>query len=396
MTISISRSGHSQQNVQKAITNTSFDHLIGNISRLKVFRSGTKHGKHWVTINDHKRNQLITLEGKFTIRRDRRIKWKNSEVSLYEKRDAATGKLLMSASDLDFAGKSLEAVAKGNEKVFINGQSFHLIGSTHADDIAGKSVQNVIHGGNGNDRVIGGQLRDHLRGGHGDDSLQGSTGSDTIAGGSGDDLIYGGISSDKMYGGNHNDTIFGGDGDDTAHGGSGNDEIVGDRGNDFLIGGRGDDTLRGAPGDDIINGGKGNDRIYGGKGNDIIYGRDGNDKLVGKEGDDTIHGGSGDDQIYGDIGTDVLAGGAGNDLFHIKKASGYAVITDFSDGEDRIWVGTKIEELKIIDAAKETATNINAASTLNNDVQIFDGNDLMAVVQNLQSSQLIFSKGYLS
>lgn len=404
MTISISRSSHSERHIHQAITQTSFDDLIENISRLKVFRSGTKEGRHWVTLNDHQRNQTITLEGKFTIGRGRRVNWKKSAVNRYEKNNSATGKLLMTAFDLDLAGNSLEAVAKGNEKVFLDGQNFHLTGSTHADDISGKSVRNIIHSGHGNDRVIGGQMNDRLSGGHGNDSLQGSSGSDTIFGGSGDDWIHGGISSDKIFGGHNNDTIICGDGDDTVHGGSGNDEIVGDAGNDHLIGGDGDDTLRGAPGDDIITGGEGNDIIYGGKGsdrilgqkgNDIIHGGDGDDKLLGKEGDDTIHGGNGDDQIYGETGNDVLTGGSGNDVFQLKKATGHAVITDFLDGKDRIWVGTKVANLKITDAVKVISTNTNGASILKTDVQIFDDDDLMAVVQNLHSSQLTFSEGYL-
>jgi len=404
MTISISRSSHNDQHIHEAITETSFDDLIENISRLKVFRSGTKEGRHWITLNDHQRNQTITLEGKFTIGRNRRVNWKKSAVNRYEKKNSATGKLLMTAFDLDLAGNSLEAVAKGNEKVFLDGQSFHLTGSTHADNISGKSVQNIVHSGNGNDRVIGGQMNDRLSGGRGNDSLQGSTGSDTIFGGSGDDWIHGGISSDKMFGGKNNDTMIGADGDDTVHGGSGNDSIVGDAGNDHLNGGLGDDTLRGAPGDDIILGGEGNDIIYGGKGsdrllgqkgNDIIYGGDGNDKILGKEGDDTIHGGNGDDEIYGEAGKDVLTGGSGNDVFQLKKTTGHAVITDFSDDKDRIWFGIQSKGLRLVDTKRKTISNTNNASNLTNDTHIFDGEDLMAVVQNLHSSQLTFSDGYL-
>ena len=404
MTVSISRSSHSKQHIHEAITKTSFDDLIENISRLKVFRSGTKEGRQWVTLNDHQRNQTITLEGKFKIGRDRRVNWKKSAVSHYEKKNSATGKVLMTAFDLDFAGKSLEAVARGNEKVFLDGQSFHLTGSTHADDISAKSVKNIIHSGHGNDTVIGGERNDRLSGGHGNDSLQGSTGSDTIFGGSGDDLIDGGISSDKLFGGSNHDTIFAGDGEDTVNGGRGNDEIFGNLGNDHLMGSRGDDTLRGAQGDDIISGGEGNDRIHGGKGkdkilgqegNDIIFGGDGNDKLLGKEGDDTIHGGNGDDQIYGETGKDLLTGGSGNDVFQLKKATGHAVITDFSDGKDRIWFGIQSTGLRLVDTERKTTSNSNNASNLTNDTHIFDGDDLMAVVQNLHSSQLTFFDGYL-
>lgn len=386
MTISISRSSSSLQNSQGAITENSFKNLTENISRLKVFDSWDKNGKQWIKIKDHQRNQIIALEGNFILYSNRRVNWRKSNVSLYEKTDSDTGDKIMHATNLDFAGKRLEAVARGNDQVFQQGQTFRVTGSINDDRISGKDCHNVIYGKSGSDKIFGGELNDYLSGGNHNDTLEGATGEDTVHGGRGNDIIYGGNGSDKLFGGSQNDTIFGGNGNDTISGGSDNDSIKGQQGDDHLIGGHGDDTLRGAIGDDTITGGKGNDIIYGGKGIDKIYGR---------EGDDTIYGGDGNDYIHGEAGLDALTGGKGSDVFSIKEGAGHAVVTDFSDNDDRIWIGKNLKDLRIIDAGRKNATPSSGAPDSSNNVHIFEGNDLMAVVQNLNSNQLSFFEGFL-
>jgi Ca2+-binding RTX toxin-like protein len=387
MTISISRSSSSLQNSQGPITENSFKNLIENISHLKVFESGKKDGKQWIKISDHRNNQLITLKGTFILERNKRVNWRKSKASFYEKTDSSTGEKILSASNLDFAGKRLEAVARGNDQIFQQGQTFRVIGSFNNDIVRGKDCINVIYGKNGNDKIFGGELDDYLSGGNQNDTLDGSTGDDTIHGGRGNDIIYGGNGSDKLFGGSLNDTIFGGNGNDTISGGSKKDLIKGQQGDDHLIGGRGDDTLRGATGNDTISGGKGNDIIFGGKGIDKIY---------GGEGDDTIYGGDGNDYLHGEAGIDELTGGKGIDTFSIKKESGHTVITDFEDNTDRIWVGKDTKDLKVIDAETMNTSPSNTAPNSNNNVHILQGDDLMAIVQNLNSNQLSLSEGFLT
>lgn len=98
-------------------------------------------------------------------------------------------------------------------------------------------------------------------------------------------------------------------------------------------------TLEGTDGDDVLKGKKGNDKIYGKGGDDTLIGGKGNDFIVGggESGTfDKMTGGKGKDVfslVYQDgsvgyINDDSLDSGAEN--------RGFAVITDFKLGEDKI------------------------------------------------------------
>lgn len=135
------------------------------------------------------------------------------------------------------------------------------------------------------------------------------------------------------------------------------DDKIGDR---YEYTGSGNWLARGYGGDDILTGGKGNDTIYGGAGNDLLKGGDGKDTLYGDQDDDSLLGGSGDDILNGGPGNDYLngfgggsgkeidklTGGPGYDKFALadklgvfyKGTGGYAIITDFEPGIDRILV----------------------------------------------------------
>jgi VCBS repeat-containing protein len=71
----------------------------------------------------------------------------------------------------------------------------------------------------------------------------------------------------------------------------------------------------------------GNDKLTGGNGSDVLDGGNGNDTLFGGNGADVLIGGGGDD---------FLTGGAGPDTFIFYGKSGADVITDFTDGLDKI------------------------------------------------------------
>ncbi|OQX30979.1 MAG: hypothetical protein B0D94_08465 [Candidatus Sedimenticola endophacoides] len=113
-----------------------------------------------------------------------------------------------------------------------------------------------------------------------------------------------------------NDDLRGGDGDDVIDGGAGNDDIAGEGGDDLLLGGTGNDELDGGAGNDLLDGGEGNDQLAGGEGDDLLSGGDGNDRMEGGAGDDTLLGGAGNDRMEGGEGGDLFRGGAGNDQMH--------------------------------------------------------------------------------
>lgn len=122
---------------------------------------------------------------------------------------------------------------------------------------------------------------------------------------------------------------------------------------------------------------KNDDVVYGGSKKDFLYGETGNDSILGKQGKDRLYGGEGNDRLYGGKGNDLLDCGTGmdrvwgqrgRDTFRIKRGDGYAIIEDFSDGEDRILLGSGKRGLNL--------------ETRGDDVYVYKKNDLMAIVNN--------------
>ncbi len=100
---------------------------------------------------------------------------------------------------------------------------------------------------------------------------------------------------------------------------------------DMYIGTRFADTLSGLGGNDVLNGAGGNDTLNGGLGND---------RLLGSTGADRMLGGAGKDVLIGGAGNDVLIGGTGADRFVFAAGGQRDVITDFTDGVDKIDLST--------------------------------------------------------
>lgn len=215
------------------------------------------------------------------------------------------------------------------------------------DRMYGQGGADVISGGNGNDLIQGDRMdygltsafqvdgpagNDWLDGGDGDDSIYGDGGNDTLLGGAGNDYLVGDSKvipgtehgNDLLDGGDGDDQLYGLGGNDVLYGGAGDDELNGDgadvdvaaefQGNDRLFGGLGKDVLRGNGGDDHLDGGEDDDQLWGGDGRDTLLGGSGHDQLVGNAGDDVLDGGAGNDKLWGEEGNDVLEGGDGNDL----------------------------------------------------------------------------------
>ena len=139
--------------------------------------------------------------------------------------------------------------------------------------------------------------------------------------------------------------LFGEDGDDHFTSGAGNDSLHGGNGLDIMYASDGNDTIYGQNGRDYAFGGDDRDRLYGGNDRDFLYGDNGNDVLFGGNGHDVLFGGKDNDALIGDGGNDRLAGEAGDDVFIYntnaafnRDAVGTDVITDFGNGNDRIYL----------------------------------------------------------
>lgn len=215
-----------------------------------------------------------------------------------------------------------------------------LIGTSYADAIRLDALDNYLDGGDGDDTLDGGGGDDTIAGGQGGDVIAGQDGHDRIDAGPGTDRVSGGNGDDRIDLFDGDDFASGGDGADSLIGGGGNDVLCGDDGADFIDGGDGDDLLLAGSGKDTLLGGAGRDRIHGGSDADFIDGGADDDMLRGHDGDDTILGGTGDDTLMGGAGNDRLTGGSGADTFvfdHFRPGE-RDIVTDFTDGTDRLWL----------------------------------------------------------
>jgi peptidyl-prolyl cis-trans isomerase A (cyclophilin A) len=107
-------------------------------------------------------------------------------------------------------------------------------------------------------------------------------------------------------------------------------------GADYLVGTNRDNVIRGLAGNDQILGLNGSDRLLGQDGADRLVGGTGNDFLQGGVGNDVINGGAGNDRIAGNAGSDRIITGGGRDTILIGRGEGLDVVTDFTDGLDKI------------------------------------------------------------
>ncbi|MGD9785560.1 MAG: calcium-binding protein [Hyphomicrobiaceae bacterium] len=286
--------------------------------------------------------------------------------------DVATGRVTLGFEDL----------WNGGDNDFDDSILQIDIGVTNAAllprESSGNSAQSdndVILGGDGDDKLFGMAGDDVIRGEDGNDQIWGNSGNDRLVGGDGDDQISGGSGDDVIGGGKGNDEIAGNSGDDVIRGGAGDDHIEGNSGNDTISDGAGNDTVDAGSGDDVMFAGAGNDTYVGGSGFDTldfsgarrgitldlskhtatgmgndtltsiesVIGSSFDDVMKGDKRDNVLVGGDGDDVLRGLGGSDVLEGGAGNDTFRwllkdvIDEASGehlgIDVITDLQVGD---------------------------------------------------------------
>lgn len=224
---------------------------------------------------------------------------------------------------LGMAGNDVVTGGNGQDRLWGNTGNDKLSGDGGDDWVSGGEGNDTLNGGQGQDKLMGRTGNDVLNGDDGDDSLWGDDGddvlngnnnNDTLTGGKGADKLYGGSGDDKLYGDTGNDYLSGGDNNDQFKGGDGNDTILGDSGNDVVSGGKGDDSIEGGSGNDNLKGDTGRDIISGGDDNDVIAGGDGDDTIAGGNGNDTISAGKGNDSLRDDSGNDQVKGDSGNDV----------------------------------------------------------------------------------
>ena len=243
-------------------------------------------------------------------------------------------------------------------------------------------LMSVIHGGDGDDKLIGGEARDRLIGDNGFDTIEGHGGDDRVSArgryidrvtcGEGDDFVHADASDvvaddceqiarpddageseapgsppavvvPAFTSGACRLLLPGTAGDDVAFGTAEGDVIQGATGNDRLAGGAGDDCLFGEDGDDELLGESGNDFLSGGHVLDLLVGGTGADRLNGNAGADRLEGGTGADQAAGNSGRDDISGGADDDLIH--GGSGRDVL-DGGAGNDVLKGGRRADRIR--------------------------------------------------
>lgn len=174
----------------------------------------------------------------------------------------------------------------------------------------------------------------------------------------------------QIVGNDDGDTIVLGDDAAIVHAGAGDDSIYAGEGTAIVSGGDGEDAIFGGDDSDsdsdyLLDGGAGDDDLSGGEADEV---------LIGGLGADSISGGGGDDTLMLDA-QDVATGGTGDDTFWLysdgESDTGFAQITDFSQGEDIIRITLPLEAEDTDDFDVEvTQTNDGTGSevSVNGDV----------------------------
>lgn len=238
------------------------------------------------------------------------------------------------------------------------------------------------------DTVMTGAGNDRITANDNSNFAMGGAGADSIVGGSGNDHLYGAAAT--AVAGDGADTINGGAGGDYLQGNAGDDQLNGSDGSDRVQGGQGNDSILGSIGNDSVNGNLGNDTVDGGEGNDSLRGGQGGDSLAGGTDADLLIGDLGADTLDGGTGLDVLTGGADADVFNFSGGEASFVsngalanltdiVTDFTDGVDRIHLGFALSQVLYGATFNDFASAAVAAQQLLNAQGVFSKVAVLAV-----------------
>lgn len=275
--------------------------------------------------------------------------------------DLATARLFLS-SGYDSGSRFLFRATNGVYTFTMNSPVDKL---TEADFIfvTPRTVGAVILGGSGNEDILGGAGNDTIDGGSGDDLILAGAGDDRIISRAGYDRVSGGSGKDTFVllpnvSGNYSNSLTitdftpGQDRIDLSAFGISSWETLkalipygmagsGDTGFTFSRGGTISITLTGvnywtlSERDFILADSDAPREIFDGQ-NSHLFGGAGNDRLHGSANGATMFGGAGDDILYAAAyGPARMTGGPGRDVFTLATGS-TVVITDFTQGQDRI------------------------------------------------------------
>ncbi len=195
----------------------------------------------------------------------------------------------------------------------------------------------------------------------GDDLLAAGLGTSEVFADGGDDIVLGGSGPGSTLDEGENAVLFGGSGDDIVFGGEGDDRISGEAGDDIMLGGGGDD--------DLITRRAGTNMFFGGAGDDDI-----NRFNVGEAfetGLEVVNAGAGDDFVTLGLGTTLVELGEGQDRLIMLNSNEaldddpLAVVTDFTPGEDRIFLGVLAKDPDILagEITRELALTLRSIET---------------------------------
>lgn len=85
-----------------------------------------------------------------------------------------------------------------------------------------------------------------------------------------------------------------------------------------------------------------------GKGNFNLHGNDSDNALAGNSGRNHLFSEAGSDSLSGGQGRDFLTGGDGNDMFVFYKGADKEIVTDFTDGVDKIYFALGTHDISSI------------------------------------------------
>src|SRR5882724_1227494 len=341
---------------------------------------GTGNGSNNVITGNEGNNKLFGLEGNDTLNGGDG----NDRLDGGNGNDAMTGG---NGDDVYVVGSPSDKVtessaAGGHDTVessitYTLGTNLEDLKLTSSDPIngTGNTLDNLLVGGGGANKLDGKAGADTMQGGLGDDVYVVDNGGDKVdeTGGGGSDTIQIATTFDLMapsiaiIGVIENVTLTGAAAVN-ASGDGGANHLIGNSGANKLTGLGGDDTLDGLAGADTMNGGDGNDTYVVDSAKDVVQetgsgtadliqasiaidlgligyngiedaaltgtsglsatgdeqdnhltGNGGANLLSGKDGADTLIGGAGNDTLDGGAGVDIdsLAGGLGNDTYVI-------------------------------------------------------------------------------
>jgi Ca2+-binding RTX toxin-like protein len=246
-----------------------------------------------------------------------------------------------------------------------------------------------VSGSQGDDQISGTGDVNILAGEEGHDFISGGSGNDLLLGDGSIRFADGQVVVTETGVGSGGDVLHGEDGDDRIVGGAGEDFMTGGVGNDLLEGGEGDDALRGDFGDDVIDGGAGIDRVsyahsntIGGvtmsleiQGVPIDVGAFGMDTLISIE---NLNGSRFSDHLTGDDGDNYISGTAS-----VFAGGSYIVNDDmlFGLGGDDLLAASIGDQSLDGGAGIDTATVVDTSSNIPYSGEVYTGTTLSLELQ---------------